>query len=464
MYSEQKQIYWHSGLYLQPQHFQSLDLHHEWRFAQQLRIAQPFNVGLIDVSINDAALADFVVNVESIRLIMPGGTYLAFPGNCRVEKRNFREMWTQRDQPFNVWLGLRRFDPQHSNVTTLEKEQERSVTRWVSTDDNDVMKDVYDHAPDASVSRIGYNVRLLSDSEKEEAVDCECIPLVRLRYENDSVIIDPLFSPPCVTLYAFPALGHLIDSIYFDISARAKKLEEYKRSERLVSKSEGSEQVTQLLAMRSLNRVLPLLRNQCQARQIHPWQVYNLLCQLIGELSSFNDGCSFLGEWREGEAPLKTYDHYQLVESFESARSTLNALLNGLVLEDNTYIKLEKDFSGVFSGYFDSTQSQKADSILLLLRSSVIAMENQQIKNIGGIKLASPKIIEALIQHALPGISMKYCPQPPRGVPNRSGSHYFSVDRDSELWNKAELHKSIALYWPEMPDDLQAQIIFVVQS
>lgn len=464
MYSEQKQIYWHSGLYLQPQHFQSLDLHNEWQFAQQLRNAQPFNFGIIDVAINQAALTDYVVNVESIRFIMPGGTYLAFPGNCQVEKRNFREMWKQRDQPFNVWLALRRFDPQHNNVTTLEKDQERALTRWVNTEDDLVMKDVYDHAPDASVARIGYNVRLLSDVEKEDAVDCECIPLLRLRYENDTVVLDPQFSPPSVTLYGSNALGTLIDTIYFDISARAKKLEEYKRSERLVSDSDRSDQVTQLLAMRTLNRVLPLLRNQCLARQIHPWQVYNQLCQLTGELSSFNDSCSFLGEWRDGEVTLKPYDHYQPLVSFESVRTTLISLLNGLVLEDNTYIKLENDLTGIFSGSFESAQSQNADSILLLLRSAAIPMQNRQIKNMGGIKLASPKSIETLIQHALPGIPVSHCSQPPRGVPNRADSHYFKVDRDSELWNYAELHKSIALYWPDMPEDLQVQIIFVVQS
>lgn len=464
MYSEQKQIYWHSGLYLQPQHFQSLDLHNEWQFSQQLRIAQPFNLGMIDVAINQAALTDYVVNVESIRFIMPGGTFLASPGNCQVEKRNFRDMWKQRDQPFNVWLALRHFDPQHNNVTTREKGQKRVVTRWVDTDDDLMMKDVYDHAPDAPVARICYNVRLLSDLEKEDAVDCECIPLARLRYENDTVILDPLFSPPSVTLYGSSVLGSLIDTIYFEISARAKKLEEYKRSERLVNDSDRNDQMTQLLAMRSLNRVLPLLKNLCRARQVHPWQVYNLLCQLIGELSSFNDSCSFLGEWRDGEATLKPYDHYQPLPCFESARNTLISLLNGLVLEDNTYIKLERDINGVFSASFDHAQSQNADNILLLLRSASITMENRQIKNTGSIKLASSKTIEALIQHALPGIPVRYCSQPPRGVPNRSDSHYFSVDRDSALWTKAKLHKSIALYWPDMPEDLQVQIVFVVQS
>jgi len=464
MYPEQQQIYWHSGLYLQPQHFQSLDLHYEWSLAEHLRLAQPYNYGLVELTINEAALSDYVISVEQIRCILPGGTLLSQPGNSLVEKRNFRDIWKQRDQPLTLWLALRRFDPLHSNVTTLEKEHDRAVTRWINTSEELVMKDVYDHAPDATVARLCYNVRLLTDVEKADAIDCECIPLTRLRYENESVIIDPAFSPPAVTLFGSNSLGKLIETLYFEMSARARKLEEYKRSERLVSDADRGDQVTQLLAMRSLSRVLPQLKSFCQARQIHPWQVYNVLCQLVGELSSFNDSCSFLGEWRDGENPLQAYNHNDLLSCFDSARKTLITLLNSLVLEDNTYITLENDQQGVFIGDFDTTQSKDAEMVLLLLRSASMPMENRQVKNPGGIKLASPKMIEPLIQHALPGIPVTRCPQPPRGVPNRSDSHYFMVEQDSDLWRKAGQHNSIAFYWPDMPDDLQVQIIFVVPS
>jgi type VI secretion system protein ImpJ len=464
MYPEQQQIYWHSGLYLQPQHFQSLDLHNEWQQSQLRRSAQPYNQGMIDLKIHKAALLDFVASINSVDCIMPGGTYLAFPGNCRIEKRNFRDAWKQRDQPFTLWLALRRFDPQHNNVTILKKEHERAGTRWVNTNDDPVMKDVYDQAPEATVARLCYNVRILTEEERLEAVDCECIPLARLLYENDTVIHDPHFAPPAVTLYGSAAVGELIETIYYDISARAKKLEEYKRSERLVNGRDQGDRVTQLLAMRTLNGVLPLLKNLYQARQTHPWQVYCLLCQLVGELSSFNEGCSFLGEWRSGHDNLQAYDHNQLLICFNSVRKTLASLLNSLVLEDNVYITMEKDANGVFASNFEYEQLKNVENILLLLRSSAMPMENKGIKNTGGIKLASAQVINLLIQHALPGTPVTLCPQAPRGVPNRSDSYYFMVDRRSELWATAEQDKSVSFYWPDMPEDLQVQLIFVVPT
>lgn len=459
MYPEQQQIYWHSGLYLQPQHFQSIDLHNEWQLAQIRRSAQPYNKGIVELKINKAALQDFVVRIDKVECIMPDGAYLSYPGNCQLEKRNFRDAWLQRDQPFTLWLALRRFDPQCKNVTLLKKENERAGTRWVNTNDDPVMKDIYDQAPEATVARLCYNVRILSAEEMQEAVDCECIPLMRLRYENDSVIFDPEFSAPAVTLTGSATLYELIETIYYDISARAKKIEEYKRSERLVSGSERGDRITQLLAMRTLNNALPLLKNMYQARQVHPWQAYCLLSQLIGELSSFDEGCSFLGEWRTGNDNLQPYDHYQLNACFASARNTLTRLLNNLVLEDNVYITLKKDITGVYTSSFEYEQSQNAEKILLLLRSSATPM-----KNTDGIKLASTQAINLLIQHALPGTPVKFCQQAPRGVPNRSDSSYFIVDSKSELWVAAGKDKSISFYWSDMPEDLQVQLIFVVPT
>lgn len=91
-----------------------------------------------------------------------------------------------------------------------------------------------------------------------------------------------LTSPPALTLYAMPMLGKVIDDIYYELSHRAKKLEEYKRPERLTRVSGGDDQMTQLLAMRSLNRALPMLKHYRDARRVHPWEVYGLLCQLVG--------------------------------------------------------------------------------------------------------------------------------------------------------------------------------------
>ena len=458
MYPEQQQIYWYSGLYLQPQHFQSLDLHHSYMLAQQRQLAQPWNNGIIQCDINHETLVDFSLKIDHLRLILPSGYYLEYPGNCLIEPRQFRDAWRQREKPFRLWLALRRFDPGHSNVST------GTSSRWINHPDDGVMKDVYHSGPESAVPRIAYNVRILSEEEKETAIDCECLALLQLRYDNDRVTVDPRFSPPAVTLMGSPALKKILEGLLAELRSRAHKLEEYKRPDRLSNSSKSTGDITQLLAMRSLNRTLPLLEHYCRTSTIQPWHIYGLLVQLVGDISSFYDMCLFTGEWLDGGAPLRPYDHDNQVECFNSVRKTLIALLNGLALEDNTYITLKSDEQRVYSAELLPEHPLTGSQVLLLLRSEKLAPLHIDFIASGEFKIASQDAISALIQHALPGISSTLANPSPRGVPNRKDSRYFELNQHEDAWKQAAQQKSIAFYWADAPDDLQVQLVFMVAS
>ncbi|MFF6013364.1 type VI secretion system baseplate subunit TssK [Rahnella sp. R3(2024)] len=458
MYPEQQQIYWYSGLYLQPQHFQSVDLHHSYMLAQQRQLTQPWNVGVIQCDINPETLVDFSLKIDHLRLILPSGYYLEYPGNCLIEPRQFRDAWKQREKPFTLWLALRRFDPGHPNVST------GTSSRWINQSGDGVMKDVYHDGPESAVPRIAYNVRILSEEEKETAVDCECLPLLQLRYDNDRVMLDPRFSPPAVTLAGSPALKNLLEGIRAELSSRAHKLEEYKRPEHLSDIGKSAGDITQLLAMRSLNRALPLLEHYCRAPALHPWHIYGLLIQLVGEISSFNDMCSFNGEWHDGGAALLPYDHYRLIDCFNSVKKTLITLLNGLALEDNTYVTLKPDDQKIYRGELLTAKAPAGSKVLLLLRSEKLESWHVQFTGGGEFKIASQDAISALIQHALPGISSQWENPSPRGVPNRKDSYYFVLNQHENAWKHVEQQKSIAFYWADAPEDLQVQLVFMVPS
>lgn len=458
MYSEQQQIYWYSGLYLQPQHFQSMDLHYSYMLAQQRQLAQPWNVGVILCDINHETLVDFSLKIDKLSLILPSGYYLEYPGNCLIEPIQFHDIWKQREKPFTLWLALRRFDPSHSNVST------GTGSRWINHAGDGVMKDVYHNGPESPIPRIAYNVRILSEEEKETAVDCECLPLLQLRYDNDRVIFDPNFSPPAVTLAGSLALRNMLEGLRAELNSRAHKLEEYKRPEQLSEGSKSTGDITQLLAMRSLNRALPLLEHYCRTPTIHPWQLYGLLVQLVGELSSFNDMCSFNGEWLDGSSTLMPYDHYRLIDCFSSVKKTLITLLNGLALEDNTYITLKPDEQRIYRGELLSAKSSHASTVLLLLRSTKLESWHIQFSAAGEFKIAPQETISSLIQHALPGISSVWANPSPRGVPNRKDSYYFVLNQHENVWKSVEQQKNIAFYWADAPDDLQVQLVFMVPS
>lgn len=450
MYPELQQIYWYSGVYLQPQHLQSVDLHHNYMLARHRQLAQPWNHGIIHCDFNADTLVDFSLKIDRLQAIMPSGDYLEFPGNCALQPRQFRDVWKQLEQPFTLCLALRRFDPGHANVG------ESPNSRWVKSDNEDVMKDVYSSGPECNVSRVLYNVQILSDEEKKAVVDCEFLPLLQLRYENDRVIRDPHFCPPLVALNGSPSLKTLLDGLYAELANRAYQLAEYKSPDQLRNVSQGD--ITPLLVMQALNRTLPLLHHMFRTPLLHPWALYGHLAQLIGELSGFSEQCNFNGEW-EGEAPLLPYDHGQLYACFASARKRIIDLLNNLTLEDNTWVTLMADEQRVYRGNLQAMPWQNAVTILLMLRSDTLTAAD--CGESMGFKIAPETVIHTLIQHALPGISATWLNPTPRGIPQRKDTFYFRLNKQDSLWQNVKQQQSLAFYWDNAPTDLQVQAIFM---
>lgn len=87
MQEEQQLVYWFSGLYLQPQHFQSTDLHHSFMLARTRQLSQPYNQGYYEHRINDELLNEYTVRVEKIKAVLSSGYYLEFPGNCVLQDK-----------------------------------------------------------------------------------------------------------------------------------------------------------------------------------------------------------------------------------------------------------------------------------------------------------------------------------------------------------------------------------------
>lgn len=457
MSPELQQIYWYSGVYLQPQHMQSLDLHHSYMLSRQRLLAKPWNVGIIRCDFNQDTLVDFTLKIDQLQVILPSGDYLEFPGNCMLQARQLRSLWKQLEKPFTLWLALRRFDPAHVNVGDSPN------SRWLIPHGEEVMKDVYCAGPECSVSRILYNVQILSEEEKESAIDCEFLPLLRLYYDNDRVRVDPTYCPPTVTLAGVPVLKSLLSSVYAELANRAHQFAEYKHSEQ--AKSESRSDLFQVMAMHALNRTLPVLQHYCQTPSIHPWEIYGVLAQLIGELSSFNESCSFEGVWTcddrttSKDLTLLPYDHFNLYSCFTSARRLLTILLNNLMLEEHTWVTLIPDSQLIFGGDLSKLPWNSAGRILLLLNSETL-IGTEDI-NGSEFKIAPPSMISALIQHSLPGITATLLSSAPRGVPNRKNSFYFELNRNDSLWKSIEQQQVVAFYWDGAPDDLQVQVIAI---
>jgi len=106
-------IFWGQGMFLQPQHFQQQDCYHEARWHHYLYWLAPFAWGIKSLVIREAAMQNFVCDIERCELVTWDGTLVCFqgdagPSNVTLRPRSFEDVLDAGGRPLGVYLGVKR--------------------------------------------------------------------------------------------------------------------------------------------------------------------------------------------------------------------------------------------------------------------------------------------------------------------------------------------------------------------
>ncbi len=95
----ERPLFWHQGLFLQPQHFQLEDVHFQSLMTPFHRFLQPHLWGTGDLEIQKAALGNRSFDLLRGEFLFPDMTYVVFPGNALIEARSFDDAWVEGGKP-----------------------------------------------------------------------------------------------------------------------------------------------------------------------------------------------------------------------------------------------------------------------------------------------------------------------------------------------------------------------------
>lgn len=457
-------LFWHQGLFLQPQHFQLKDLYDQSLLEPYYQFLQPHLWGVGDCEIQEASLGTRSFHLAAGRFLFPDMTYVDVPGNAVVEARSFDEAWVEGGKPFTVFLGLKRYNDHRENVTVLSKLENifDVATRFVTTTDPEEMPDLHQGGPTAQIKCLNYALKIFWETELDDLGDYLLIPVAQIERSGEEIRLSREYVPPCLAIGASEILLTMVREVRDQISARGRQLESYKRERGIQSAEFGTRDMVYLLALRSLNRYIPLFTHLTETQQVHPWTVYGLMRQLIGELSSFSERLNVIGEFEDGTLLLPAYDHRNLWECFSSAVALITKLIDEItagpeyvmqLLFDGTYFAVELP-PAVFEGgnRFYLVFETEADPQGVLQSLETVA------------KLSSRESLPILIARALPGIKLEHLQVPPQELPRRARSLYLQVDHHSDQWAQVQKNKNLALYWDAAPEDLKVELMVVGRS
>ena len=455
-----KPIFWHQGQFLMPQHFQISDRLQQAMLAPLLRFGQPHFWGLGKLELQESAFAHLTCEVDAVDCLFPDGTWVEFPGNAIVQPRVVGDAWPNAETPLTVYLGLRKFSNHQDNVTVLPNldNLDRVTTRYVSLADPEEVRDRYMEGPPAKVKSLLHVVKVFFSTEPEAAEEHHLVPIARIVRVGDGFRADPEFIPPALGLNASNTLRKLVREIRDELAGRALQLDGYK--------SQGGEQpdfdpvlLRYKLALRTLSRYVPMLFQATEAGNVHPFEVYGLLRELLGEASSFTRSVNLLGENADGERLVSAYDHANAGECFFSIRKLLSQVLDEITVGPQYLVQLT--FDGTFYNADIPLEHLEPTNNFYLIVSSRKAAGDWLASLLANGKFGAGDSMQDLVERALPGVSMAHIPYAPPGLPRNPGAQYIKLDARDDEWRAIERYKSVGLYWEGAPDDVKIELAVI---
>jgi type VI secretion system protein ImpJ len=460
----ERPVFWHQGLFLQPQHLQLLSRYSDSQSLALKEYLVPHFWGVGTCHIQSAALDNRSVHLSEGRFLFADLADTDLSQNALVNARSFEDAWEEGGGHFDVFIGLRKFNPSGNNVTVVEDLNDLThvSTRWVTASRAEMVPDLHQDGPSAEVQNLYYVLKIFWGSEKPQLGSYELIHLARLERDQNKIRLSPRFVPPCLSIASDRSLFKVVKEIRDQIGSRSRQLEGYKRDRGLHSAEFGARDMVYLLALRSLNRYAPMLAHLMAAQTGHPWSVYGLLRQLIGELSTFAGDVSYTGEDQNGVALLPDYDHGDLGGCFTAAQGLVTRLLDQITAGPEYVLPL------LFDGTYFGTDLPPA--IFEGRNRFYLVMETESdpqsmLTAIQGIaKLGCRESLPILIARSLSGIGITHLAEVPQELPRRTRALYFQIDHHNDQWAQVQRSRNMALYWDAAPDDLKVELMAVGRS
>lgn len=454
-------VYWHQGLFLQPQHFQLFGLNQRFQRKPLFESLTPDFWGIGDLDFSELALAARSFEARSVRAIFRDGTYLEYPGNAHIPPRSFDKIWEDGDQPLDIYIGLKKYSHTSSNVAIINSIEETAAldTRYVTIANPELVPDLYGAGPSTTVPTLIAVLRVFFGNELGSAQDYDLIHVAQLVRDSDNIKINKQFIPPCYSLSGSTYLKDLCKDIRDDIAGRLRQLEEYKPdNNELQADDLTSENIRILQALMALNRIVPGLMHLLEKDEVHPWLLYGELRKAAGEISSFSDRYDMLGRVKGSDAVgILPYDHENLSECFRNVRQLINRMLNEISVGPEFFAIMEPRNDFLYAAIKKDLFVQR-NRFYLLTQTTENAMKS--VDNLNKIaRVAAPENLPLMIDHALPGIDLIELVTPPQGLPKRANTRFYRLEQSCSEWEHVAHKGEIAFYWPDPPEDLRAEVV-----
>lgn len=443
-----RKLVWTEGLFVTQHHFQQLDRYHEWLSSERLRAAVPYDWGVLEVEVDERALAAEQFKLNRLSVILPDGSPVEHGEGTGdpVPPRAFGTAFPAQVKSLDVFIALSHESDNMPNVDLDGKSG--GVVRYLREQASvlDVNTGVGEH----NLQYARPNLSLLFGDERKDAFDAIRIAQIT-RAPTGLPALRESFIPPVLRVGASSYLVGRFRKLLATLAAKQRTLADSRRQRTAAAVEFQASDSAKFWLLNALNVSIPSISHIVDHATDHPEQAYLHLAQLIGHLCTFAvDG---------DPTTIPKFNYLELGDVFEPMFDRAHKLLEAVLAERFVEIPLTKREDGMFLGQITDSNLLRYTFFLAATGTVPEAQLRDRMPKL--TKIASWSQIGAILNSAVNGLKMELEYTPPGALPIKPGVVFFKVVRTPEYWNDIAGTGTIAIYQPIDPQGVTLHLYAV---
>lgn len=433
------EIHWDDGLLLRPQHLQAFQRHCQGLLSQ-LALARPFGFGVRRLQIREDSIGNFVFEIAACEIVMPDGSVVVAGETALLPPLEFRHLELDAPQ-LDVWLAIPLLAPNAPNVERGDGAEGRTGRRFVLA-----TLDVPDENTGGRSQPVGVkqlNGRIFIGQRPPPGhvtlKIAELKKTVSEGAEGRTYALSRTFVPASLRIEASPVLHGIVKDVRDRVAEKNAELLGHLRGRRDLLTGESAERPETLLKLQATNAILPVLRQLAAQDEMHPFDVFMVLCRLVGDLAIFSD------TW---EPPrLAVYKHTEPYEAYADLRRTVLELLEAAVqtgIERVPFAVRDKDL-GILEAELPPAFFKRGAVLLLGIETPRTLEQLAPLFTNGRTVLAAPSEISMVRRARIDGVPCRPDPQLHPSLKDRPGIVFLRVRPEGDFWPAVEPSGKLSL-------------------
>lgn len=447
--SKYRKIVWNEGMLLTPHHFQQWDNYHEELLNSRVRSAVPFSYGVLELQVNNEAIANANFQITNCRAVMPDGLIVNVPDAEAVpDLRPVGDHFKAEAEKLGVHLAIPAMKVGEANFQANGAKASSNL-RYLQ--EGALVKDETSGTNEQPLAYAKSNLRIIFDDELRDGFTSIKIASLE-RTPTGQLRISEEYIPPILNISGSPWLTSMVRQLVEILNTKSGSLSEQRRQRKAGLADFTTSDAGIFWLLHTINSSIPMMSHHFRSPLVHPEHLYLTMAGLAGQLMTFSTDFS--------PKDIVKYDHDDLFFTFHSLSAMLKELLEKVIPSRCVPIPLEKTRETLYVGRVEDERLLKDAAFYLAVRSQI--PEAKLIEGVPRVvKIASRDVIDSVIGSALPGVVLTYSNPPPAPIPARIGFKYFQLDSIGPYWDGIKGSKVLSVYVPDEITDVKLEMYAV---